>query len=688
MNGEPMTREARERITSEVQYRALDLDWRAADEDTRTVAASMSSETPVRRWFGNEILSHDASAVNLERAGSGALPLLWGHDTDAMLGAAEGFRLEGGRLVGQLRFSKHSTRGEVWEQIREGMPLGISIGYRIDEWQESADSDDVTVTRWTLHEVSVVSVPADHTVGIGRSMEQETTHMSTEISAGNSGVPAPAPAVETGPAHVRLVQAKGREEGRNEERQRIAAIRELFVLPGFQSDDHIALREWAIDSGASVEQCRDELLKMAGSGVSPVATLPPVQRQHVPQFSGPGGYQEYPFGRESQIRVQAGEDAREKLHNGALRAIELRAGLVKDRAKQDEYRAGNEFAGRTMIEIARICLDRSGVRTDGWMPMQIAGAALTMQGAFVRGGSGPSIGHGIGDFANILLDASNKSMMTGWTEAPETWSAWCSTMSIADFKTNNMVNLSNFSDLDVVPEYADYKYGTFSDVKETIQLRTYGKLFSISRQAIVNDDLSAFTTIPERMGRAAARMVGDEAYGILTSPPTLNQTGRALFHATDGNIRTTTGAGAPSVTTLDTEFTSMATKTDPSGAVLNIVPRYIIVPRALEATARVLAAATYDPAGTAGTLTPNPYAGRFDVVADARLDTFNSAGWFVAADPRIVPTVVVGFLNGVQAPYLEQVNAFTQDGVSFKVRLECRAAAADFRGLAYNDGAP
>lgn len=686
MNGEPMTREARERITSEVQYRALDLDWRAADEDTRTVAASMSSETPVRRWFGNEILSHDASAVNLERINGGALPLLWGHDTDAMLGAAEGFRLENGRLVGQLRFSKHSTRGEVWEQIREGMPLGISIGYRIDQWQESADSDDVTVTRWTLHEVSVVSVPADHTVGIGRSLEQETTHMSTENSAGNPGVPASAPAVETGPAHVRLVQAKGREEGRAEERGRIASIRELFVLPGFQSDDHIALREWAIDSGASVEQCREELLKMAGSGVSPVVVAPPTQRQTIPQFAGPGGYQEHSFGRDSQIRI--GEDEADKFHTGALRAIELRAGMVKDRAKQDEYRAGNEFVGRTMVEVARICLERSGVRTNGWEPIRIAGAALTMSGGFVRGTGGPTIGHGVADFANILLDASNKSMMTGWTEAPETWSAWCSTMSIADFKTNNLVNLSNFGDLDVVPEYADYKYGTLSDVKETIQLRTYGKLFSISRQAIVNDDLSAFTSIPAKMGRAAARMVGDEAYGILTSPPTLNQTGRALFHATDGNIRTTTGAGAPSVTTLDTEFTSMGTKTDPSGSVLNIRPRYLICPLALENTSRVLAAATYDPAGTAGTLKPNPFAGRFDVVADARLDAFNAAGWFVAADPSLVPTVVVGFLNGVQAPYLEQVNAFTQDGVAFKVRLECRAAAADFRGLAYNDGAP
>lgn len=506
----------------------------------------------------------------------------------------------------------------------------------------------------------------------------------TDKTAGNSGEQTPVAAVvEQSNAVVRLAFENGKRVALQEEAERRSEIELAFNQPGFDGPNFQELKRQCIDGNLSVEDSRAALLKYIGSGIVPIATLPAIQRQTPPSLPGPGGHQEYAFGRDSQIRFQAGEDEADKLHTGAIRAIEVRAGLIKDAKVADEYRKGNEFFGRTLVEIARICLERRGIRTEGWLPMQIAGEALIMRGA-----SGPTIGHGVGDFSNILMDASNKSMMTGWTEAPETWSQWCSTMSIADFKTNNLVNLSNFGDLDVVPEYADYKYGTMSDVKETIQLRTYGKLFSISRQAIVNDDLSSFTSVPMKMGRAAARMVGDEAYGILTSPPTLNQTGRALFHATDGNIRTTTGAGAPSVTTLDTEFTSMATKTDPSGATLNLVPRYIIVPRALEATARTLAAATYDPAGTAGTLKPNPFSGRFDVVADARLDAFNAAGWFVAADPNLIPTVVVGFLNGVQAPYMEQVNAFTQDGVSFKVRIECRAAAADFRGLAYNDGAP
>lgn len=681
MNREPLTRELREKLTGETFFRRLDLDVRAADDEARTVPASLSSEQPVARWFGNEILSHDTSAVNLERATAGALPLLWGHDTDELLGAAEGFRLEGGRLVGQLRFSKHAARGEVWEQIREGMPLGISIGYRIDEWKESADSDDVTVTRWTLHEVSVVTVPADHTVGIGRSLEKETTHMSTDNSAGTPGVPAPAPAVDTGPAHVRLVQAKGREEGRNEERQRIAAIRELFVLPGFQTDDHIALREWAIDAGASVEQCREELLKMAGSGVSPVATLPPIQRQHVPSIAGPQGA-EYPFARES--RMSAGADQRDKFAEGAMRAIELRTGSVKDAAKQAEYREGNEFVGMTLIEMARHSLIRQGVNTAGMDQRTLVGLALTHQGSFVRAGS--IISHGTSDFANLLLDAANKWLVGGYTEAPETWRPFSKVVSIADFKPMNMINRSNFGDLDVIPEHGEYKYGTMSDTKETITLRTYGKAFSISRQAIINDDLAAFTDVPMLMGRAAARMVGDEAYAVLTGNPTLAQDSTALFHTNHNNIWTTTNAGAPSVTTMDIHNRYTATQTDPSGATINLSPRYLICGHALVGTARALATAMYDPAGTAGTLKPNVWQGRFDVIADARIDAFNAAGWFTLCDPGLLPTVVVGFLNGNETPYMEQENPFSQDGVAFKVRLDVRAAAADFRGAQYNDG--
>lgn len=682
MSRAPFTREQRERLSREVQYRVFGLERAALDEEARTLPASLSSETPVRRWFGNEILVHDAGAIDLSRAIDGRFPLLDSHDTGTLIGAVEGIRVDPDKKTrGTLRFSEATTAPHVYAQVREGMPLGISIGYRIDEWKESADSDDVTVTRWTLLEVSMVTVPADASVGPNRSLEKEDPAMADNQP---TGAPAPAPAIEpalASAAHVRAVRADGEALGIQRERARVAQIRELFTLPGFHGPEFQAFERDAIESDMGVEQVREQLLIMVGSGVQPAVTVPAYQRQTpAPMFAGPSAAYQPPA---AMPRVQAGRDQMDGFRDAAIASISVRANLIKDREEQRKALDGNECNGLSMMELARECLRRSNIDTRGMSPVQIVGLAFTAQPSFVRSGA-PS--HGVSDFANILLDAANKSLMGGWTENPETFSVWTRPMNLSDFKINNLINRSNFGDLDVVPEQADYKYGTFSDVKETIQLRTYGKLFSISRQAIINDDLFAFTEVPMLMGRAAARMVGDEAYAGLTTNPTLNQDSLALFHATHGNY-VSSGGSAPSVTSLDAGFTAMATRTDPGGATLNVRPRYLITPVALEATARTLAAATYDPAGTAGTLKPNPYSGRFDVVSDARLDTFNAAGWFLAADPNLQPTVVVGYLNGQQTPYLEQKDAWSQDGVSFKVRMDCRAAAADFRGLYYNDGA-
>lgn len=507
------------------------------------------------------------------------------------------------------------------------------------------------------------------------------------------------------PANLRVIEARGRQEGIAEERERIAAIRELFLQPAFQTDEYDELQRLAIDGGLSVDETRTELLNLAGSGVTAVARAPRAQHEMMPRYTGTTErrvppvqrtyaeaarpqrvYQEHtaPGGAYAMPSVFAGRDTMEGFYEGAMRALDLRANLIKTPDERKTARAGNEFVGMSLAEMAGECLRRAGYDTRGMDKMSIVGMALTMPPSFVRG-SGGAIAHGVGDFANVLLDAANKSLMAGWEENEETYSAWTRSMNISDFKTQNMVNLSNFGDLDVVPEYAEYKHGTFSDAKETIQLRTYGKLFSISRQAIINDDLDAFTGIPMKMGRAAARMVGDEAYAVLTSNPTLNQDSLALFHSTHGNY-VSSGGSAPSVTSLDACFTAMATRTDPGGSTLNITPAYLVVPRALENTARVLMAAQYNPAGSAGTLPPNPFQNRLQVIADARLDAFNAAGWFALARPQQVGTVVVGFLNGRSEPYMEQQDAFSQDGIRMKVRIDCRAAAEDYRGAYYNDG--
>lgn len=143
----------------------LELGERAEDAEGRVVEASLSSDTPVRRKGGNEILSHDPEAVDLSRA---PLPLLAGHDSSRLpIGIVEDLRLEGGRLRGRLRFGASRRSSEIWEDVRAGILRSVSIGYEVLKTARKGGS--YLVTRWTPYEVSLVALPADVSVGIGRN---------------------------------------------------------------------------------------------------------------------------------------------------------------------------------------------------------------------------------------------------------------------------------------------------------------------------------------------------------------------------------------------------------------------------------------------------------------------------------------------------------------------------------------
>jgi HK97 family phage major capsid protein len=140
--------------------------------------ATLSSETPVVRPYGNEILDHAPEAVNLERAAMG-LPLLIDHDLERQLGRVENIRLKGRKIVGDIRLSERADLAGIVADVREGIRPDISIGYIIDEAVDVPGSTDWRITKWTLYEVSSVALPADHTVGIGRSFSQSSRKVLT-----------------------------------------------------------------------------------------------------------------------------------------------------------------------------------------------------------------------------------------------------------------------------------------------------------------------------------------------------------------------------------------------------------------------------------------------------------------------------------------------------------------------------
>ncbi len=342
-------------------------------------------------------------------------------------------------------------------------------------------------------------------------------------------------------------------------------------------------------------------------------------------------------------------------------AISIRAGLEKPQAN-------NPFKGYTLFELARASAERAGVKTSHLDKMGVVAAAFT---------------HSTSDFTQLLADVANKSMLKGYEEADETFQRWTTVGTLSDFKVNKRVDLNTFPSLDVVPEGGEYSYGTVGDRGESIQLATYGKLFSITRQAIINDDLDGFTKIPRGMGRAAIRTVGNLVYAVLTGNPNMSD-GVALFHASHNNLPT---AAALSTASVDALAVALAKQKDPTGSTLNIGLSYILTPVGLRGLASQVAQSEVEVgAVNKNNTAPNWVRGSFEVISDARLDAASATAWYGVANPSLYDTIEVAYLDGNQSPTLEQQAGWGVDGVEFKVRLDAGVKALDFRTIAKNAG--
>ncbi|PSJ55768.1 ClpP-like prohead protease/major capsid protein fusion protein [Pseudaminobacter soli (ex Li et al. 2025)] len=355
-------------------------------------------------------------------------------------------------------------------------------------------------------------------------------------------------------------------------------------------------------------------------------------------------------------------DARDRFKEGVSKSLMAKAGL--------EGGEVNEFSAMSLREVARESLVRNNVNMTTFRdPMAMVGAAFTMQ-------------HSTSDFVEVLANVANKSMLKGYLEAEETFEAWTAKGVLSDFKPTKRVDLNLFPALSEVPEGGEYSYGTIGDRGETIQLATYGKMFSITRQAIINDDLSSFTRIPSRMGRAARRTIGNLVYAQITGNVVMSD-GKPLFHDDHGNK----GTGGVTMAAVDAARSAMALQKDPDQNAtggLNIRPAFILVPVELEGKATALMAAEFDPAGTQKN--PNTVRGLAQVVSEARLSQSSKAKWYLAANPNAQDTIEVAYLNGNSSPVLEQRDGWSVDGAEFKVRIDAGVKALDFRGLSESSG--
>lgn len=360
--------------------------------------------------------------------------------------------------------------------------------------------------------------------------------------------------------------------------------------------------------------------------------------------------------------ITAGTDQRDLTHAAMSNAIQARAGLA-------QATDGNPFRGMSMTEIARACVQQAGVDTRGMERLEVVGMAFT---------------HSSSDFPQLLGDASRRALLQGYQEVEETFDQYTRAVNVSDFKPTNLVGLGAFSDLDIVPEGGEYKQGTFSEQSQAMKIVTYGKLFTITRQAIINDDLGVFGDVPRKMGQAARRTLAKAVFDLINSNPVLAD-GKRLFHADHNNLLSAALISTASVSAMQA---AMRLQKDAGGNLIQVPMRGLLTPVALSGLAKTVRTAQYAVGAGVGSNDPNIVRETFEVWDDGRLDAKDAKAWYGISNPAYVDGIVVGYLDGNQTPYLEQHQGFTVDGVAWKVRLDAAPAIADYRGIYKNPGNP
>jgi len=234
-------------------------------DDERSIEFPFSSEYPVARYFGNEVLSHDERSADLSRLNDSA-PLLFNHDPNKVIGVVERAWIDGKKKRGyvNVRFSRNAFAQEVLADVRDGVLRNVSFGYAIND-MEQRGSGDFVATSWAPYEVSVVSIPADPTVGVGRSLETDPA------------APAASPIPETEPEvpmentpDISAVRAEAAAEAAKAERARISGITALTEKHGMAD-----LGRQLIEGGRSLDEARAAVLEKIGA--KPVETVAPVE---------------------------------------------------------------------------------------------------------------------------------------------------------------------------------------------------------------------------------------------------------------------------------------------------------------------------------------------------------------------------------------------------------------------------
>lgn len=658
-----MTLHRNEDKPTENQFaRSLTFSRDTLNEENRTVELSFSSEAPYERYFGSEVLSHDPDAIDLERLNEVGV-LLFAHGRDfnygrMPIGIIQKVWLDSSQRKARalVQFDDDEDSDRVWQKVKKGIIKGVSVGYSVSSWEEvkagktSANGRHMgpawVALKWQPFEISIEPTPADPSVGVGRSFNQNESEddkmnglkmlalaaqglmhaPDTGAAAGGNATPDGSGERAAAPPPVDPAQAA--QQAATAERARVSQINSLCRNFGMDATTFI-------EDGSTVEKVKDVILQKQIADKAP-----------------------------QRSSVQVGQEDQDKFRSAATDALLMRA------ARRVEKPAAGalELRSLRLRDLAVECLQRAGV----------GGAHLMRDEDLLKRALSPD-----STFQGIISDAANKTLSQAYAEAPTTFQYWTGKGSNSDFKAAEHYRISEAGNLELLPQNAAITYDDpMKDEKVTKAVLTYAKRWGFTREAFINDDLSMLSRVPAAYVIAAKRGINKLVYQMLASNPLIFD-GKNLFDADHGNLGT---AGKISTTTMSEGRLKMRTQKGQRGeATLNISPRYLLVPAALETDAAQYLRSEADPQGAHSGVV-NVFRNSYEIVVDAELDQYSSAAWYLAADPNIADTVEVTYLRGQEEPTLETDIPFDRLGMDFRIYFDYGVTLLDSRGMFKNPG--
>lgn len=613
-------------------------------------------------WEGRyyEELSMSPSHVRLGRA-KGGLPFVDGHqawDNDRSLGIVEDVRIkkgeDGNRFgFGVVRFDTHPLAEQRYQSVKNNILRDVSVGYRVYKYergedQVESDGSKTPVYRavdWEPIEISLVTAGFDTTAKI-RS-EGEDIENECEIFDDNAVIDS----VENDPLRERTIEkgasmpvdtapiqepvvtdaAAVAREAIEIERKRVSEI----TADCFRSG-HPELAAGFVSEGVASDAVRAVLLEKLASRNANVASSRPAEIVR----------------DESETRFSA-----------MVEAVAHRANARLHKLSDN----GRRFMSHSLADLARELTGKTG------SAMAVVTDALTNR-AYMSTSS----------FPNLLEDIQTKTLRAEIEAQVGSFEPFVRRSTLPDFKTASRARLGDMQDLIEMPEGAEFTIGESSDSREPIRLRTFGRKVGLSRQAIINDDLDAFSRFPTQFVTKLRNLEANLVYSILVNNANMSD-GIALFnrpgHGNRSNANTVIN-----VANLGLAIADFRTQVSETGMPLNIFPRFLVVPPALESVARQFVTAL-TPAASANV---NPYQGVFDVIVDARLQLLAGGSvtrWFLIADPSQIDTIELASLAGGESVNLDRMDDPNSLGVWWNAYADRGAAPIDWRGMFDNLGA-